>query len=94
MVSVIAEPRQDVTLPSGPPVRRDRLAIPLLVLASGISQTGNALTALVIPWFVYVTTGSAARTGLVAFFLREGPVRVRLGGGRPSARSALHACCE
>ncbi len=81
MVSVIAEPRQDVTLPSGPPVRRDRLAIPLLVLASGISQTGNALTALVIPWFVYVTTGSAARTGLVAFFSLLPVVLAGVAGG-------------
>ena len=49
------------------PSRRDRLAIPFLVLANGISLTGNTLTALVIPWFVYVTTGSASRTGIVAF---------------------------
>ncbi|MCO5175928.1 MAG: MFS transporter [Thermomicrobiales bacterium] len=49
------------------PTRRDRLAIPFLVLASGISLTGNSLTALVIPWFVYITTGSASRTGIVAF---------------------------
>ncbi len=46
--------------------RRDRLAIPLLVTATGISNAGNNITAIAIPWFVLVTTGSAARTGVVA----------------------------
>lgn len=46
--------------------RRDRLAIPALVVATTISNAGNNLTALAVPWFVLVTTGSAARTGIVA----------------------------
>lgn len=50
-----------------PVSRQDRLGIHALVLATVISSTGNQLTAIAIPWFVYVTTGSAARTGLVAF---------------------------
>lgn len=49
------------------PARRDRLAVPALIAAQIISSTGNSLTAIAIPWFVLVTTGSAARTGLVAF---------------------------
>jgi MFS family permease len=49
------------------PTRRDRLAIPALLLASVVSNTGNNLTAIAIPWFVLVTTGSPARTGVVAF---------------------------
>lgn len=64
-----------------PPSRRDRLAITLLVVASGISLTGNSLTALVIPWFVYVTTGSAARTGVVAFFSLVPVVVAGMAGG-------------
>ena len=48
------------------PSRRDRLAIPALVGATTISNIGNNLTALAAPWFVLVTTGSAARTGVVA----------------------------
>ncbi len=42
---------------------------PLFVLlgASAISQAGNSLTALAIPWYVLETTGSAARAGVVAF---------------------------
>lgn len=46
------------------PTRRDRLAIPTLVSASTISNVGNGITSLAIPWFVLVTTGSAARTGI------------------------------
>jgi MFS family permease len=53
--------------PTPASTRRDRLAIPALLLASAVSNTGNNLTAIAIPWFVLVTTGSAARTGVVAF---------------------------
>ncbi len=48
------------------PVRRDRMALPALVSATAVSSLGNGLTALAIPWFVLITTGSAARTGLAA----------------------------
>ncbi|HET8627716.1 MAG TPA: MFS transporter [Thermomicrobiales bacterium] len=37
-----------------------------LLGADAISLSGNALAQLAIPWFVLTTTGSAARTGLVA----------------------------
>jgi len=47
-----------------PPQRRPVLA---LLGAYAISQGGTQLTAVAIPWFVLLTTGSAARTGLVAF---------------------------
>ncbi|HEX2281926.1 MAG TPA: MFS transporter [Thermomicrobiales bacterium] len=42
----------------------DRFSLPALVAASGISELGNGLTILAVPWFVLVTTGSAALTGL------------------------------
>lgn len=38
-----------------------------LLGANAVSVAGNALTALGLPWFVLVTTGSAARSGVVAF---------------------------
>lgn len=38
-----------------------------LVVANGISSLGTAMSGLAIPWLVLVTTGSAARTGLVGF---------------------------
>ena len=44
------------------PTRR----IPILVLlgANAISEMGNVLAFVAIPWFVLQTTGSAAKTGL------------------------------
>ncbi len=44
--------------------------IPLLALyaSDAISVSGNVLTLIAIPWFVLELTGSAALTGLVAFF--------------------------
>jgi MFS family permease len=48
-----------------PPPRRSIYA---LFAANAISMTGNQLAALAIPWFVLATTGSAAKTGITAFF--------------------------
>lgn len=39
-----------------------------LLVANGISWTGNVLARLAIPWFVLETTGSASRAGLTTFF--------------------------
>jgi MFS family permease len=39
-----------------------------LYVADSISLVGNAVSQLAIPWFVLVTTGSAALTGLAVFF--------------------------
>ena len=59
-------------VPGTTPVRRakteDRTPIHALYAANAISFIGNNLTALAIPWFVLVTTGSAAKTGITAFF--------------------------
>jgi MFS family permease len=44
----------------------DRIALPALISATAISSLGNGLTMLAVPWFVLVTTGSAARTGMAA----------------------------
>src|SRR5690348_1785959 len=43
---------------------RRRLAA--LLAANFVSQVGNLLTFLAIPWFVLQTTGSATRTGFVS----------------------------
>ena len=78
--------------------RRDRLAIPALVAAAAVSSIGNNLTSIAIPWFVYVTTGSATRTGLVAFAgllpvaiggLFSGPIIDRLGFKQSSVISDI-----
>ena len=46
--------------------RRDRLGILALLAANLISLTGNQVTMFALPWFVLVTTRSAAQTALVA----------------------------
>lgn len=71
---------ENITVQAAPPepvTRRDRLAIPALVAVSAISSIGNNLTSIAIPWFVYVTTGSATQTGLVAF---AGLLPIAIGG--------------
>lgn len=44
-----------------------RLPVVGLLTAQAISDIGNRITALAIPWFVFVTTGSAVKTGVIAF---------------------------
>lgn len=46
---------------------KNRLPIVALLCANAISMIGNNLALVAIPWFVLETTGSAARTGVVAF---------------------------
>ncbi|WP_370062658.1 MFS transporter [Streptacidiphilus sp. MAP5-3] len=38
-----------------------------MLTAIAVSQTGTRVSAVALPWFVLVTTGSATQTGLVAF---------------------------
>jgi MFS family permease len=45
---------------------RSWLPISALLAANVISQVGNALTHLAIPWFVLATTGSASQAGITA----------------------------
>jgi MFS family permease len=54
-----------VTDPQPPRVAR-RTPILALLTANCVSQSGSMLTFIAIPWFVLITTGSAAQTGLVA----------------------------
>jgi MFS family permease len=57
--------------------------IPLLALyaADAVSVTGNVLTLIAIPWFVLELTGSAAITGIVAFFTALAAVVASFFGG-------------
>ena len=45
-----------------------RAPLVALLAANVVSIAGNRLTALAVPWFVLQTTGSAAKTGVAAFF--------------------------
>jgi MFS family permease len=57
--------------PHDAPANRRRLPATALLVANAVSQLGNAMAFVAIPWFVLETTGSAAQTGLTgfAFFL-------------------------
>ncbi len=56
-----------LTLTPTPVPVRDRRPLAALLLANLISLAGSMLTFVAIPWFVLVTTGSAARAGLTGF---------------------------
>jgi MFS family permease len=47
----------------------DRAPLVALYTANAISQVGNMMTSVAIPWFVLQTTGSAMRTGITTFAL-------------------------
>jgi len=86
--------------------RRSRRGLAGLLAALAVSETGTRLSAIALPWFVLVTTGSTVRTGLVGFceiapyvlvkFL-GGPVLDRIGPRRVSisadALSAVATAC-
>jgi MFS family permease len=46
---------------------RARRGLGLLLAGDGVSITGTSMTTIAVPWFVLVTTGSAARAGVAAF---------------------------
>ena len=71
-----------------------------LVAANAISQLGNVIAVVALPWFVLETTGSVARTGITAFAatvplalgaLLAGPVVDRLGARPASVLADLGA---
>lgn len=45
-----------------------RRPLTALYVANAVSLTGNVMTLTAVPWFVLQTTGSASKTGLIAFF--------------------------
>jgi predicted MFS family arabinose efflux permease len=47
---------------------RARHPLPALIAANAVSLVGNVLATVAVPWFVLETTGSAAKTGIAAFF--------------------------
>ncbi len=59
----------------------DRTGIWALAIANGISQTGNSMTALAVPWFVLITTDSASRTGVAGAVVALSPVAAGIVSG-------------
>ncbi|MEO8328466.1 MAG: MFS transporter, partial [Candidatus Nanopelagicales bacterium] len=62
------------------PIRSRRGLIGLFT-ADGISMLGTRMSMLAVPWFVLITTGSATKTGLAAFFELAPYVFVQAVGG-------------
>ncbi len=82
------------------PAERRRRGIYALLTANGISTLGTRMSVLAIPWFVLVTTGSAAETGVIVFAEMApyvvvqglgGPMVDRLGAWRVAVTSELVA---
>jgi MFS family permease len=80
----------------------DRKRLPLLALigANAVSELGSVVAAVALPWFVLVTTGSPARTGVTAFFttlplalgaITGGAAVDRIGARRASVLADLGA---
>jgi MFS family permease len=67
-----------------------------LVAANAISQLGNIVALIALPWFVLVTTGSATKTSLVMAAELVGLALLGLPGGRLlgrlGARRTMIAC--
>ncbi|CAN5278826.1 macrolide resistance MFS transporter Mrx(A) [soil metagenome] len=59
----------------------DRLSLTAVITASGISELGNGLAFLAVPWFVLVTTGSAAQMGLAGAATAVASVVAGIFGG-------------
>jgi MFS family permease len=62
-------PQQQQTATSTPPSAPTRRRAPFIALITSytISVAGTSMSAIAIPWLVLTTTGSAGKTGLVAF---------------------------
>ncbi len=86
---------------SAPPTSpRNRRGLTALLAANLVSVLGTRMSTLALPWFVLITTGSAAQTGLVVFAEMSpyvliqalgGPLVDRLGQRRTSVASDLVA---
>jgi len=59
----------------------DRRPIIALFASNAVSQIGNMMTAVAVPWFVLETTGSAAQTGLAGAAVAGGAVVSAILGG-------------
>ncbi|WP_443057962.1 MFS transporter [Streptomyces sp. KLMMK] len=60
-------PRRPGGAPDAPCPGRSIRPLAGVLTAMAVSLTGTRVSAVALPWFVLVTTGSAAQTGLVAF---------------------------
>src|SRR3954467_3501832 len=69
------------TTPMSQKLQRRQAPLYALFAANAISLIGSQLTLIAIPWFVLVTTGSAAKTGITAFVEALSAVIAAILGG-------------
>ena len=62
-------------------IHRPRLSLAAVIAADSLSRLGSSFSATAISWFVLVTTGSVARTGVAVFVQATGVVVALLFGG-------------
>ena len=74
------------------PAIADRTPIYALLGANAVSQVGNMITVLAVPWFVLETTGSAASVGLTAATVGVGAVVPAVLGGLSGNSSCSCSC--
>jgi len=67
-------------------VTRERWQLAGLLAADAVSTLGSEMTAIALPWFVLVTTGSAAHTGAVLAAQFAGMALLGLGSGQLATR--------
>jgi MFS family permease len=73
-------------MPTTPGRGRPRGPLAALLAAEAVSTTGSQMTLVALPWFVLVTTGSPARTGLVVAADLVPMVLLALPGGALAGR--------
>lgn len=66
---------------TGRHVTEPLIELTALIGSDGLSRFGTSMTVTAVPWFVLVTTGSAAQTGVVVFASGVGVVLALLCGG-------------
>ena len=70
-----------IETPADTAAARRRLPVLALLTANAVSQTGNVLTMLAVPWFVLETTGSPVKTGVTLFATTVPMVLAGIFGG-------------
>src|SRR5688500_15259700 len=89
-----------MTATRDPPARHRRIALFCLIAANAVSQLGNVIALVALPWYVLETTGSATLTGVTAFAATlplaagavvAGPVGDLIGARRASVLADLAA---
>jgi predicted MFS family arabinose efflux permease len=78
---ILRRSRRRIPVTEQGPIIADRTPIFALFGANAVSQVGNMMIMVAVPWFVLETTGSAAKVGLTAAAVGVGAVVPAVLGG-------------